>query len=47
MPCRSSQPLFDDAAPAAFRQWKFRPGRNDNGQAVRVLVQQLIRFQLR
>jgi len=42
-----SQPPFDDAALAAFRQWKFRPGRNDSGQVVRVLVQQPIRFQLR
>jgi protein TonB len=42
-----SQPPFDDAAVAAFRQWKFRPGRDDSGQVVRVLVQQPIRFQLR
>jgi periplasmic protein TonB len=42
-----SQPPFDDAAVAAFRQWKFQPGRNDSGQVVRVLVQQPIRFQLR
>ncbi len=42
-----SQPPFDDAALAAFRQWKFRPGRDDSGQVVRVLVQQPIRFQLR
>ena len=42
-----SQPPFDDAALAAFRQWKFRPGRDDSGEVVRVLVQQPIRFQLR
>ena len=42
-----SQPPFDDAALAAFRQWKFKPGRDDTGQDVRVLVQQPIRFQLR
>lgn len=42
-----SQPPFDDAAVAAFRQWKFQPGRNDSGDVVRVLVQQPIRFQLR
>jgi protein TonB len=42
-----SQPPFDDAAVAAFRQWKFQPGRDDSGQVVRVLVQQPIRFQLR
>jgi periplasmic protein TonB len=42
-----SLPPFDDAAVAAFRQWKFQPGRNDSGEVVRVLVQQPIRFQLR
>lgn len=42
-----SQPPFDDAAVAAFRQWKFQPGRDGSGQVVRVLVQQPIRFQLR
>jgi protein TonB len=42
-----SQPPFDDAAVAAFRQWKFQPGRDDTGQVVRVLVHQPIRFQLR
>jgi protein TonB len=42
-----SQPPFDDAALAAFRLWKFKPGRDDSGQEVRVLVQQPIRFQLR
>jgi protein TonB len=42
-----SQPPFDDAALDAFRQWKFAPGRDGNGEVVRVLVQQPIRFQLR
>jgi protein TonB len=42
-----SQNPFDDAAVAAFRRWRFRPGRDDAGQAVRVIVQQSIRFQLR
>lgn len=42
-----SHPPFDDAALAAFRQWRFRPGRDDSGAAVRVIVQQPIRFQLR
>jgi len=42
-----SQPPFDDAALAAFRQWRFQPGRDDTGEDVRVLVQQPIRFQLR
>jgi protein TonB len=42
-----SQPPFDAAALEAFRQWKFKPGRDDSGELVRVLVQQPIRFQLR
>jgi len=42
-----SQPPFDDAAIAAFRRWKFQPGRDDAGQVVRVILQQPIRFQLR
>jgi protein TonB len=42
-----SQPPFDDAALDAFRRWRFTPGRDDSGSAVRVLVQQPIRFQLR
>jgi protein TonB len=42
-----SQPPFDNAALAAFRRWKFQPGRDDSGQVVRVLVRQPIRFQLR
>ena len=42
-----SQPPFDDAALAAFRDCKFQPGRDNSGQQVRVIVQQPIRFQLR
>ena len=42
-----SQPPFDDAALEAFRQWKFKPARDDSGEVVRVLVEQPIRFQLR
>lgn len=42
-----SYPPFDDAAIKAFRQWRFTPGRNDDGEAVRVIVRQPIRFQLR
>jgi len=42
-----SQPPFDDAALAAFRRWKFRPGRDESGQLVRVIVEQPMRFQLR
>lgn len=42
-----SHPPFDDAALDAFRRWRFTPGRDDGGAAVRVVVQQPIRFQLR
>jgi protein TonB len=42
-----SQNPFDDAAVAAFRRWRFKPGRDDGGNTVRVIVQQPIRFQLR
>lgn len=42
-----SQPPFDEPAVNAFRRWKFKPGSDDSGQHVRVLVQQPIRFQLR
>ena len=42
-----SHPPFDDAALDAFRRWRFKPGRDDGGTAVRVVVQQPIRFQLR
>jgi TonB family protein len=42
-----SQPPFDDAALAAFRDCRFQPGRDGAGEVVRVIVQQPIRFQLR
>lgn len=42
-----SQPPFDDAALAAFRKYKFQPGRDGSGQVVRVRVQQLFRFHMR
>ena len=38
--------VFDANATRAISQWRFRPGQV-RGQAVRVLVQQTIRFQLR
>ncbi len=42
-----SVPDFDAAALAAFRGWRFTPGRDGHGNPVRVLVRQPIRFQLR
>ncbi len=42
-----SVPDFDAAALAAFRGWRFTPGRDGHGSPVRVLVRQPIRFQLR
>jgi protein TonB len=42
-----SHPPFDDAAVTAFRQWKYQPGRNDSGQAVRVRIRQGINFHFR
>jgi TonB family protein len=42
-----SKPPFDDAALEAFRKWKFKPGRDQNGQSVRVEVTLPIRFTLR
>ena len=42
-----SKPPFDDAALKAFRKWKFKPGRDESGQSVRVEVTQSIRFNLR
>lgn len=42
-----SIPMLDDAAMAALRQWRFRAGRDDHGDAVRVIVQVPIRFRLR
>jgi protein TonB len=42
-----SSPTFDDAAVAAFRRWRFQPGRDESGTAVRVILEVPIRFQLR
>jgi protein TonB len=42
-----SVPPLDQAAVAALEQWRFRPGRDRNGDAVRVLVEVPIRFRLR
>jgi outer membrane biosynthesis protein TonB len=39
--------MLDDAAVAAFRQWRFHAGRDDRGEPVRVVVQVPIRFRLR
>ncbi len=41
-----SVPLLDEAAVDAFRRWRFRPGRDDRGNPVRVVVRQPIRFRL-
>jgi protein TonB len=41
-----SVPLLDDAAIAALRQWRFRPARDGNREAVRVVVEVPIRFVL-
>jgi protein TonB len=43
----SSIPALDAAAVGAVRQWRFRPGRNSAGQAVRVVLEVPIRFALR
>ncbi|MGD9764497.1 MAG: TonB family protein [Candidatus Binatia bacterium] len=42
-----SRPPFDAAALDAFRRWRFKPGRDDRGEAVRVVIEQPIRFRLR
>jgi protein TonB len=42
-----SAPLLDDAAVAALRQWRFTPGRDRDGNAVRVQIDVPMRFQLR
>jgi len=42
-----SIPLLDDAAIEALRKWRFRPGRDAQGEAVRVLVHLPVRFRLR
>lgn len=42
-----SVPLLDAAAVAALRQWHFTPGRDRDGQTVRVQIEVPMRFQLR
>ncbi len=42
-----SVPLLDTSAVEALRRWRFEPGRDRDGRAVRVLVDVPIRFQLR
>jgi protein TonB len=42
-----SIPLLDASAVGALRQWRFQPGRDRDGQPVRVVVDVPIRFQLR
>ncbi len=42
-----SVPLLDTSAVEALRCWRFEPGRDRDGRAVRVLVDVPIRFQLR
>jgi protein TonB len=42
-----SVPTFDQAAVAAFRRWRFQPGRDGDGATVRVVLEIPIRFQLR
>jgi protein TonB len=39
--------MFDAAAVAALRRWRFQPGRDRDGKPVRVLIELPIRFQLR
>jgi protein TonB len=43
----TSAGMFDAAAVAALRQWRFLPGRDRDGKPVRVLIEVPIRFQLR
>lgn len=42
-----SSPMFDQPAVEALRQWRFEPGRDRDGNPVRVLLEVPIRFQLR
>ena len=42
-----SIPALDAAAIAAVKQWRFRPGRDRNGQPVRVRMEVPVRFVLR
>jgi len=44
---KQSLPVFDQAAIEAVRKWRFRPGRDASGRAVRVILEVPIRFQLR
>jgi protein TonB len=44
---RESVALLDAAAIEAVRRWRFRPGRNGRGVAVRVILEIPIRFVLR
>jgi periplasmic protein TonB len=41
-----SLPVLNNAAVTAVRQWRFTPGRGENGQAVRVILEVPIRFML-
>jgi protein TonB len=43
----TSQPPFDEAALEAIREWRFRPGRDETGAAVRVRFRLPVRFHLR
>ena len=43
----ASLPPFDDPALDALRRWRFKPGRDESGSAVRVRVRQPMRFSLR
>jgi protein TonB len=38
---------LDEAAISAFRQWRFKPGRDQHGEPVRVVLEVPIRFHLR
>lgn len=42
-----SYPPFDEAALEAFRRWRYKAGRDERGDPVRVLIEQQIRFKLR
>jgi protein TonB len=44
---KQSIAALDDAAIDAVRRWRFRPGRDRDGQTVRVILEVPIRFQLR
>ena len=42
-----SIPSLDDAAVRAVERWRFRPGQDAQGRAVRVIVEVPLRFKLR